>query len=249
MVAYPVVKSRRRVFSHCLGELKEIRRRDQKCNDCQCDPQNPNLESDLHSPTTMPRLHDLLPCLFILSVLSSLISAHLIEVAAGKKECFFEDLHINDKMTVTYQVAEGGYLDIDFWVSACHTFLHSFICFLQLTDPLGKTLGKQIRQTTGSYAITAEQDGRHEYCFSNQMSAVADKIVRHVLCLFPRDPLGILTCRLVSMSMALFTQPEMVSPIYPCVESAIDMLPNYRRCCSYRTGDSQARSRTRVGEG
>lgn len=64
-------------------------------------------------------------------------------------------------MTVTYQVAEGGYLDIDFW----------------LTDPEEKTLGKQIRQTTGSYSITAERDGRHEYCFSNQMSAVADKVV------------------------------------------------------------------------
>jgi len=109
----------------------------------------------------MPRFYDLFSGLLILTVLTSFISAHLIEVTAGKKECFFEDLHINDKMTVTYQVAEGGYLDIDFW----------------LTDPNGRALGKQIRQTTGSYAITAEQDGRHEYCFSNQMSAVADKIV------------------------------------------------------------------------
>ena len=75
----------------------------------------------------MPRLHDLLPCLFILTVLSSAISAHLIEVTAGKKECFFEDLHINDKMTVTYQVAEGGYLDIDFWVSIRWPFLFAFI--------------------------------------------------------------------------------------------------------------------------
>lgn len=66
----------------------------------------------------------LLSCLFILTGLFSLISAHLIEVTAGKKECFFEDLHVNDKMTVTYQVAEGGYLDIDFWVSTCHIFLH-----------------------------------------------------------------------------------------------------------------------------
>lgn len=49
------------------------------------------------------------------------------------------------------------------------------------------------------------------------MSAVADKIVRHVLYLFPRDPLGTLTYRLVSMSMALFTWPEMVSPTHPCV--------------------------------
>jgi len=135
---------------------------------------------------TMPRLYDLFSCLFILTILPSFVSAHLVEVTAGKKECFFEDLHINDKMTVTYQVAEGGYLDVDFWVGTSIVFLDPipYQSFIQLTDPAGKTLGKQIRQTTGSYAITAEHDGRHEYCFSNQMSAVADKIVRHVLYYF-----------------------------------------------------------------
>ena len=70
---------------------------------------------------TMSRLY--FSCFLILTILTSFISAHLIEVAAGKKECFFEDLHLNDKMTVTYQVAEGGYLDIDFWVKTCYIFV------------------------------------------------------------------------------------------------------------------------------
>lgn len=48
----------------------------------------------------------------------------------------------------------------------------------QLADPSTKLLAKQIRQSTGSISITAERDGRHEYCFSNQMSAIADKLVR-----------------------------------------------------------------------
>ena len=39
---------------------------------------------------------------------------------------------------------------------------------------------KNIRYSTGTVSITAEKDGRHEYCFSNQMSAIADKIVRCV---------------------------------------------------------------------
>ncbi|KAF4619904.1 hypothetical protein D9613_005532 [Agrocybe pediades] len=103
----------------------------------------------------------LLSCLTFLLIIPSLISAHLIEVAAGKKECFFEDLHVHDKMTVTYQVGEGGHLDIDFWLS----------------DPTQKVLGKHIKQSTGQISITAEKDGRHEYCFSNQMSAIADKMV------------------------------------------------------------------------
>jgi len=99
--------------------------------------------------------------LSLLFLLPPLLSAHLIDVDAGKKECFFEDLHQHDKMTVTYQVGGGGHLDIDFWLS----------------DPENRLLGKQIRQSTGTLSITAEKDGRHEYCFSNQMSAIADKIV------------------------------------------------------------------------
>ena len=99
--------------------------------------------------------------LLLLFLLPALVFAHIIEVPAGKKECFFEDLHVRDKMTVTYQVGDGGHLDIDFWLS----------------DPVNKVLSKQIRQSTGSISITAEKDGRHEYCFSNQMSAIADKIV------------------------------------------------------------------------
>ncbi|KAJ7774258.1 supernatant protein factor C-terminal domain-containing protein [Mycena maculata] len=103
----------------------------------------------------------LLSWLSLFFLLPPLLSAHLIDVDAGKKECFFEDLHEHDKMTVTYQVGGGGHLDIDFW----------------LADPEGHLLGKQIRQSTGTLSITAAKDGRHEYCFSNQMSAIADKIV------------------------------------------------------------------------
>ncbi|KAI0035689.1 supernatant protein factor C-terminal domain-containing protein [Vararia minispora EC-137] len=87
--------------------------------------------------------------------------SHLIEVPAGKKECFFEDLHANDKMTVTYQVGGGGHLDIDFWIS----------------DPDVMAMQKQLKQSQGTVSITAKKDGRHEYCFSNQMSSIADKIV------------------------------------------------------------------------
>jgi hypothetical protein len=69
-----------------------------------------------------------------LFIFFQLASSHLIEIPASKKECFFEDLHVNDQvhtvapstsvkathlvlqMTVTYQVGGGGHLDIDFWV-------------------------------------------------------------------------------------------------------------------------------------
>ncbi|KAI0092610.1 emp24/gp25L/p24 family/GOLD-domain-containing protein [Irpex rosettiformis] len=104
----------------------------------------------------------------------------MIEVPAAKKECFFEDLHKNDKMTVTYQVGGGGHLDIDFWVRNTYTVLKAVIQNMtsrQLTGPDGHALHKHIKRSTGTVSITAEQDGRHEYCFSNQMSTVIDKLV------------------------------------------------------------------------
>ncbi|KAF8605472.1 supernatant protein factor, C-terminal domain-containing protein [Ceratobasidium sp. AG-I] len=90
-----------------------------------------------------------------------LAGAHMIDVPAGKKECFFEDLHVNDKMTVTYQVGGGGHLDIDFWLS----------------DPINIAINKRLKESEGTASITAEKDGRYTYCFSNEMSTVTAKEV------------------------------------------------------------------------
>jgi hypothetical protein len=46
-----------------------------------------------------------------------LVTAHTITIPAHVKECFFEELQVDDKMTITFQVGDGGQLDIDFWVS------------------------------------------------------------------------------------------------------------------------------------
>ncbi|KAG8982114.1 p24 complex component [Tulasnella sp. 425] len=99
--------------------------------------------------------------LLAFSLLWNLAQAHRVDLPASKKECFFEDLHANDKMTVTFQTGGSGNLDIDFW----------------LKDPLGGTITKHDRQSTGSATITADKDGRYVYCFSNEMSTVSDKEV------------------------------------------------------------------------
>jgi hypothetical protein len=87
-------------------------------------------------------------------------------------------------MTVTYQVGGGGHLDIDFWVRKLrfvrNEATNEHMNTLQLSDPEAKALSKQIKQSTGTVSVTAEVDGRHEYCFSNMMSAISDKIVRFV---------------------------------------------------------------------
>jgi hypothetical protein len=87
---------------------------------------------NLKSPMTRP--FSPLVALLLLLVAPCLISAYSVELPAATKECFFEDLHTNDKvcnvhaparlqtlnswlqMTVTYQVGGGGHMDVDFWV-------------------------------------------------------------------------------------------------------------------------------------
>lgn len=49
------------------------------------------------------------------------VTAHNIQLQAHSRECFHEELHKDDKMTVTFQVGDrefggSGNLDIDFYV-------------------------------------------------------------------------------------------------------------------------------------
>lgn len=79
-------------------------------------------------------------------------------------------------------------MDIDFWVWPGQSTQPTRQTHIQnqLTGPDEKVMHKKIRQSTGSVSITAETNGRYEYCFSNQMSAIADKVVRYA----PLSPFG-----------------------------------------------------------
>lgn len=99
--------------------------------------------------------------LLILTLAPTPSTAHMIELGPHSSECFFEDLHNGDQMTLTYQVGGGGHLDID----------------VALYDPKHRPLFKQDRKDTGTYSFTAQDDGRYSYCFSNEFSSVSDKTV------------------------------------------------------------------------
>lgn len=65
----------------------------------------------------------LLPSLVLIfvSLLPRFSVAHNIQLGAHLRECFHEQLHKDDKMTVTFQVGDrefggSGSLEIDFWV-------------------------------------------------------------------------------------------------------------------------------------
>ncbi|KAG2222582.1 hypothetical protein INT45_008701 [Circinella minor] len=89
------------------------------------------------------------------------VTAISIDIPAHGQHCFFEELAKGDKMTVTFQVGEGGNLDIDFLIS----------------DPGGNLIKSSARESTGTHVIEAAVAGKHTYCFGNQMSSVTAKSV------------------------------------------------------------------------
>lgn len=57
--------------------------------------------------------------------LAGLAQAHNIPLRGHSRECFHENLHKDDHMTITYQVGDrefggSGNIEIDFWVRSFH---------------------------------------------------------------------------------------------------------------------------------
>ncbi|KAM0750520.1 supernatant protein factor, C-terminal domain-containing protein [Meredithblackwellia eburnea MCA 4105] len=113
------------------------------------------------APRRTPSFLALLLLVTLFSSTRVAVRAHTIDLAASTRDCYFEDLHSEDKMTVTYQVAGGGHLDIDFWMKG----------------PGDKMMADHKKRDTGTHSFTADTDGRYTYCFSNEMSTVSGKTV------------------------------------------------------------------------
>ncbi|MCJ1318777.1 p24 complex component [Xylographa vitiligo] len=104
-------------------------------------------------------------CVLLTTLLGSAL-AHNIQMGAHSRECFHEELHKDDKMTVTFQVADrefggSGNLDIDFFIQ----------------NPSG---GYQVHTrsvSTGDHSFEAPLDGKYLYCFSNEHWSASSKEV------------------------------------------------------------------------
>ncbi|GAB7338749.1 hypothetical protein MBLNU457_5461t1 [Dothideomycetes sp. NU457] len=93
---------------------------------------------------------------FVLGFLN-IASAHNVQLKAHTRECFHEQLHTDDKMTVTFQVGDrefggSGNLEIDFWIQ----------------NPNNAFQVHERSVSTGDHSFTAHADGRYTYCFSNE---------------------------------------------------------------------------------
>jgi hypothetical protein len=91
----------------------------------------------------------------------SKVSAYFIHVDALAEECFFDRVSSGTKMSLMFEVAEGGFLDID----------------VKITGPDGKNIYSGERESNGKYTFAAHIDGIYKYCFSNKMSTLTPKII------------------------------------------------------------------------
>lgn len=84
-------------------------------------------------------------------------SAHSIQLHGHTRQCFFEDLKVEDKMTVSYQVADRGVgsmsnLEIDFWI----------------VGPDQQVIESRRPSAGSSVEVEARKAGIYEYCFSDE---------------------------------------------------------------------------------
>ncbi|XP_045771129.1 transmembrane emp24 domain-containing protein 2 [Maniola jurtina] len=110
-------------------------------------------------------MHNLSKSLWVISMILAIVvstaNCYTITVDAHAEECFFENVEADTKMGLTFEIAEGGFLDID----------------VKITGPDGTVIYRGERESSGMYTFSAPTSGRYTYCFSNQMSTMTPKVV------------------------------------------------------------------------
>ncbi|PIK50114.1 putative transmembrane emp24 domain-containing protein 2-like isoform 2 [Apostichopus japonicus] len=101
-----------------------------------------------------------LSALLLLSLLAA-CEGYLVKVDAHAEECFSEELTSGTTFSLTFEVAEGGFLDID----------------VSIIGPNEEAIYSGGRESNGKYTFAASISGKHKYCFSNKMSSMTPKIV------------------------------------------------------------------------
>jgi p24 family protein beta-1 len=91
----------------------------------------------------------------------SLSECYFVSVQPNSEECFFDKVLAGAKMTLIFEVVEGGERDID----------------VKVYGPEGRVIYNGDKESDNKYAFAAHIGGNYKYCFSNKMSTLTPKIV------------------------------------------------------------------------
>ncbi|KAA0194777.1 Transmembrane emp24 domain trafficking protein 2 [Fasciolopsis buskii] len=101
------------------------------------------------------------PFLMNFYLLISVSCAFYIDIEPNNEECFFDRVERGQKLTLHYEVAEGGFLDID----------------TQIFGPDGEKIYSEIKKSNGRPSFIVQKEGIVKYCFGNKMSSLTPKVV------------------------------------------------------------------------
>ncbi|CAF0736533.1 unnamed protein product [Adineta ricciae] len=98
---------------------------------------------------------------WIILLFLKLTYGYYVVVEAHTEECFFEKLTSGTKLLLTFEVVEGGFLDID----------------VKITGPDQKEVYHGERESSGKTTFSAHMDGNYTLCFNNKMSTMTPKTI------------------------------------------------------------------------
>jgi protein ERP2 len=97
---------------------------------------------------------------------------------------------------------------------------------MELTDPYGKSLYKDVKKQYDSYTWTTDSKGVYKFCFSNEFSTFTHKVVYFDLEVGDEDPLAKkeggdahATAMTMVQNFIIFSLLSAPSPILSCLKS------------------------------
>uniref|UniRef100_A0A0N5C3P4 GOLD domain-containing protein n=1 Tax=Strongyloides papillosus TaxID=174720 RepID=A0A0N5C3P4_STREA len=87
----------------------------------------------------------------LLSLIISLANGYYLTLDLGEEECYFERVEEKTTIGVIFEVADGGFLDVDF----------------RILDPNKTIVAKGEREFSVKHTVTAQHSGVYTICFSN----------------------------------------------------------------------------------
>ncbi|KAI8035875.1 transmembrane emp24 domain-containing protein 2 [Drosophila gunungcola] len=85
----------------------------------------------------------------------------IITVDAHETMCFYDHAHVSDKVTLSFEVMDGGFKDVG----------------VEIWGPGDDPLHHSEQDTTGSFTFTAMKDGQYMLCFDNKISTLTPKVL------------------------------------------------------------------------